>query len=105
VKIVSDLIGNGYRMETWDIRERDIDLLLIEELYASPSFRQHFLQLLGGEVPSTAEFIAARHKQSNVLCPTHRITVRLEQERVGLIAGRRPAYPSDQTNLVSSGRG
>ena len=61
MKIVSDLIGNGYRMETWDIRERDIDLLLIEELYASPSFRQHFLQLLGGEVPSTAEFIAARH--------------------------------------------
>jgi hypothetical protein len=61
VKIVSDLIGNGYRMETWDIRERDIDLLLIEELYASPSFRQNFLQLLGGEVPSTAEFIAARH--------------------------------------------
>jgi hypothetical protein len=61
VKIVSHLIGNGYKMETWDIRECDIDLLLLEELYTSPSFRQHFFHLLGGEVPSTAEFIAARH--------------------------------------------
>ena len=42
------------------IRERDIDLLLLEGLYTSPSFRQHFFHLLVGEVPSTAEFIAAR---------------------------------------------
>jgi len=45
VKIVSHLIGNGYRMDAWDIRERDIDLLLIEEFYASPPFRQHFWRL------------------------------------------------------------
>ena len=45
MKIVSHLIGNGYRMDAWDIRERDIDLLLIEEFYASPPFRQHFWRL------------------------------------------------------------
>jgi hypothetical protein len=65
----------GYKTETCDIRERDIDLLLIEELYSSPLSREHFLSLLRGEVPNTANFIAARH---SVSCSLGQSDVELE---------------------------
>jgi hypothetical protein len=69
----------AYRIETCDIRERDIDLLLIEELYSSPFFREHFIRLLGGRVPNQTTFIAARH---SVTCSLGQSDVELEL-RVG----------------------
>jgi PD-(D/E)XK nuclease superfamily len=66
----------SYRIETWDIRERDIDLLLIEELYSSPEFRQHFFRLINSKIapgvsfphlPPETSFVAARHSVSSPL--------------------------------------
>lgn len=47
------------------VRERDIDLLLLEELYASDDFQRHFLNLLRrsakqGSPPQHVEFLSAR---------------------------------------------
>ena len=35
MKVSGHCTDNAYRMETWDIRERDIDLLLIDEFRGS----------------------------------------------------------------------
>jgi hypothetical protein len=55
-----------------DVRERDVDLLLLEELHASPDFQRHFLKLLGdgmtpaaietkGKVPLDSRFVHCHH--------------------------------------------
>lgn len=48
-----------------DIRERDIDLLILEELYASPSFQRHFLTCLQGVIPLDAVFQRCGHSIAN----------------------------------------
>jgi hypothetical protein len=54
-------------IQTSDIRERDIDLLLLEELTASQQFQQHFLTLLDGAIPAGSIFLSAQHSVSNSL--------------------------------------
>jgi hypothetical protein len=54
--------------------------LFNDELYSSPSFRNHFFQLLDGELPKEPKFIAARHSVSYSLGQSD---VELELETAG----------------------
>ena len=71
-------VAASFRMETWDIRERDVDMLLIEEFYSSPKFRQRFLELIKRNVPT--KFIGVRH---SVISPVGQSDVEIQLEAAG----------------------
>ena len=77
-----DVIGKkdetGWYLHPSDVHERDVDLLLLEELHASPDFQRHFLKLLGdgmtqsaiaakGKIPLDSQLLHGQHSVSNSL--------------------------------------